>query len=152
MPLNPFTGHFVHPFCQPRALPFPAAPLIRGRHRLAVHTFLRAAGTILHGPPIGCALYPVMPGYGHAVTAPDEVPRGQRGTWISDGPPLSPFPVLSAGTLQVVMMDRVSISPFFCDPAPDTTVTGKVRMTVNPITTPALRLISLIPVQKRWPG
>jgi hypothetical protein len=94
----------------------------------------------------------VMPGYGHAVTAPDEVPRGQRGTWISDGPPLSPFPVLSAGTLQVVMMDRVSISPFFCDPAPETTVTGKVRMTVNPITTPALRLISLIPVQKRWPG
>ena len=44
MPLNPFTGHFIHPFCQPRALPFPAAPLIRGRHQLPVHTFMRAAG------------------------------------------------------------------------------------------------------------
>jgi hypothetical protein len=27
-----------------------------------------------------------------------------------------------------------------------------VRMTVNPMTTLALRLISLIPVQQRWPG
>jgi hypothetical protein len=60
---------------------------------------MRAAGTILHGPPIVCAFCPVMPGYGHAVTAPDEVPHGQRGTRISDGPPLSPFSVLSAGTL-----------------------------------------------------
>ena len=111
MPLNPFTGHFVHPFCQPRALPFPAAPLIRGRHRLAVHTFMRAAGTILHGPPIGCAFCPVMPGHGHAVTAPDEVPRGQRELGSVMG---RPYPhVLSAGTLQVVMLNRVSASSFF---------------------------------------
>ena len=46
-----------------------------------------------------------------------------------------------------VTVNRAAGSTFFCDPAPDTMVTGKVRTTVTPITIPTLYLICLIPFQ-----
>ena len=141
-PLLPFIYHCTHPFTRPLIGSRLSVALIRrADHRIdvALHLVIRCRKIVFpsHIPPLferGCL--PISGGYLH-----DSSSVGDPSLAITDTHCTGCARALLRSMWLCRGFNNIGESPSDCLPAPDTNVTGKVRIVVTPITMQALLMV-----------